>query len=182
MLVNAVAVSNTAGPHEITLTEAMTARQLLTFYVVTSAGANPDGIGYVLSDDLLARTAEATAPTDAENALPIVTASYAAASFTQQSGNYFVYRKDDSTLWVRPTRLAAHTLTITATPLGGGGASTAGQQAASGRTLVQRNIITARQAQAEFGLDTEWTNVDGTSRPLPQFRKPILTGWRLGSG
>ena len=45
----------------------------------------------------------------------------------------------------------------------GGGGSTAGQQAAGGRTLVQRNIITARQAQAEFGLDTEWTNVDGTS-------------------
>ena len=45
----------------------------------------------------------------------------------------------------------------------GGGASTAGQQAAGGRTLVQRNIITARQAQAEFSLGTEWTNVDGTS-------------------
>ena len=29
--------------------------------------------------------------------------------------------------------------------------------------LVQRNIITARQAQAEFSLGTEWTNVDGTS-------------------
>ena len=120
VLADAVGVSNTAGPHEIALTEAMTARQLLTFYVVTSAGANPDGIGYLLSDDLLALTAEATAPTDAENALPVVTASYSASSFTQQSGNSFVYRKDDSTLWIRPTRLAAHSLTIIATPLGGG--------------------------------------------------------------
>ena len=129
VLADAVGVSNTAGPHEIALDSAMTARQLLTFYVVTSGAANPDGIGYLLSDDILALTAEATTPTDAENALPVVMASYSASSFSQQSGNSFVYRKDDSTLWIRPTRLAAHSLTITATPLGGGG--TAGQQSSS---------------------------------------------------
>ena len=132
VLADAVGVSNTAGPHEIALDSAMTAGNLLTFYVLTSAAANPDGIGYLLSDDILALTAEATTPTDAGNALSVVTASYSASSFSQQSGNYFVYRKDDSTLWIRPTRLAAHTLTITATPLGGGG--TAGQQASSGLT------------------------------------------------
>ena len=162
VLADAVGVSNTAGPHEIALTEAITARQILTIFVFSSAGASPDGIGYLLSDDLLALTAEATAPTDAENALPVVTASYSASNFSQQSGNYFVYRKDDSTLWVRPTRLAAHTLTITATPLGGG-ASTAGQQAAAGRTLVQRNIITSRTPLAEFSFTTDWALVSGTA-------------------
>ena len=126
-LANAVAVANTAGPHEIALTEAMKPRQWLSIFVLSSAAASPDGIGYLLSDDILALTAEATAPTDAENALPVVTASYSASNFSQQSGNYFVYRKDDSTLWVRPTRLAAHTLTITATPMGGG-TGTPGQQ------------------------------------------------------
>ena len=161
VLVDAVGVSNTAGPHEITLTEAMVPRQLLTVFVFSSAAASPDGIGYVLSDDVLALTAEATAPTDAENALPVVTASYSAANFSQQSGNYFVYRKDDSTLWVRPTRLAAHTLTITATPLGGG--ATAQAQGAGGRQIVERNIITTRTPIAEFGLDAEWTNVDGVA-------------------
>ena len=102
-------------------------------HVVTrSDGDSLSGIGYLLSDDILALTAEATAPTDAENALPVVQASYSASNFTQQSGNYFVFRaKDDSTLWIRsrrhgPTRLAAHTLTITATPMGGGGGDTAG--------------------------------------------------------
>ena len=126
VIVDAVGVSNTAGPHEVALTQALEARQWLSFFAFTTAGASPDGIGYLLSDDILALTAEATAPTDAENSLPVVMASYSASNFTQQSGNYFVYRKDDSTLWVRPTRLAAHSLTITATPMGGGGA--AGQQ------------------------------------------------------
>ena len=98
VLADSVGVSNTAGPHEITLTEAITERQLLTIFIFTSGAANPDGIGYLLSDDLLALTAEATTPTDAENALSVVTASYSASSFTQQSGNYFIYRKDDSTI------------------------------------------------------------------------------------
>ena len=69
---------------------------------------------------------------DAGNALPVVLASYAAGGFTQQSGNLFIYRKDDSTLWIRPTRLIAHTLTITATPMGGGGGDTDEQQSGSG--------------------------------------------------
>ena len=179
VLVDAVGVSNTAGPHEITLTEAMVARQWLTFFVLSSAGASPDGIGYLLSDDILALTAEATAPTDAENALPVVTASYSASNFSQQSGNYFVYRKDDSTLWVRPTRLAAHTLTITATPMGGG-AATGGQQAAGGRTLVQRNIITARSPLSEFSFTTEWDEVDGTQPTFTAIPKADFVQIDLG--
>ena len=81
VLADAVGVSNTAGPHEIALTEAMAPRQWLSFFVFTTAGASPDGIGYLLSDDILALTAEATAPTDAENSLPVVTGSYSAANF-----------------------------------------------------------------------------------------------------
>ena len=118
VLADAIAVDNTAGPHEITLTEAMTERQLLTIFTFSSAAASPDGIGYLLSDDILALTATATAPTDAEHGLPVVLGNHAAAAFSQQSGNYFIFRQDDSTLWIRPTRLGAHTLTITATPLG----------------------------------------------------------------
>ena len=132
----------------------MVARQWLTFFVFTTAGASPDGIGYALSDDLLALTAEATAPTDAENAWPVVTASYSASNFTQQSGNYFVFRKDDSTLWVRPTRLAAHSLTITATPMGGGGT---GAQLSGG--LTEQVIVGSRLATTEYGLGTLWTGV-----------------------
>ena len=122
VLADAVGVSNTAGPHEITLTEAMVARQIVTFHIVTSGATNPDAVGYLLSDDILDLDAEATAPSDSENGLPFTTTNYTQTSITSQGGNYFVFRKDDSTLWVRPTRLAAHALTITATPLGGGGA------------------------------------------------------------
>ena len=64
VLADATGISNTAGPHEIALTEAMAARQILTFHVVTSGATNPDTIGYLLSDDILALAAEATAPGD----------------------------------------------------------------------------------------------------------------------
>ena len=136
VLADAVGVSNTAGPHEITLTEAMVARQIVTFHIVTSGATNPDAIGYFLSDDILALTAEATAPSDSENGLPFTVTNYTQTSITSQGGNYYVFRKDDSTLWVRPTRLLAHSLTITATPLAGG-AGTAGQLASSGLRTTQ---------------------------------------------
>ena len=166
VLADAVGVSNTAGPHEIALTEAMVARQWLTFFVFTTTGASPDGIGYLLSDDILALTAEATAPTDAENSLPVVTASYSASNFTQQSGNYFVFRKDDSTLWVRPTRLAAHSLTITATPMGGGGSGgqqspqAAGANAPNG--LVRERVYQAVSSGVGLPLDPPaiWNTTD----------------------
>ena len=158
VLADATGVANTAGPHEIALTEAMGARQWISFFVFTTAGASPDGIGYLLSDDILALTAEATAPTDAENALPVVTASYSASNFTQQSGNYFVFRKDDSTLWVRPTRLAAHTLTITATPLGGGALTTAEQTSLSNaKVLVSDDFAGAGNALNAHSNDDAWT-------------------------
>ena len=61
VLADAVGVSNTAGPHEIALTEAMMARQWISFFAFSSAAASPDGIGYLLSDDILALSATATA-------------------------------------------------------------------------------------------------------------------------
>ena len=176
VLADAVGVSNTAGPHEIALTEAMTARQLLTFFVFTTAGASPDGIGYALSDDILALTAEATAPTDAENAWPVVTASYSASNFTQQSGNYFVFRKDDSTLWVRPTRLAAHSLTVTATPLGGALSTSAQQELVNESRLVDTEIITSTQALSTTATSTPMDSVprdtfNFTTIPIENFER-----------
>ena len=159
VLASSVGVSNTAGPHEIALTEAMVARQLISFFVFSSVAASPDGIGYLLSDDILALTAEATAPTDAGNALPVVTASYSASNFSQQSGNYFVYRKDDSTLWVRPTRLAAHTLTITATPLGGGLSTSEQQSLVNESRLVDTEIISSTNALTTTATSTPMDSV-----------------------
>ena len=71
-----------------------------------------------------------------------------------------VWYADDDTLYVAHARGTAHTLTITALPVGG--ASTGGQQAAGGRVLVQRNIIVARSPLSEFSFTTDWDEVDGT--------------------
>ena len=124
-------------------------------------------------------TAEATAPSDSENGLPFTVTNYTQTSITSQGGNYYIYRKDDSTLWVRPTRLLAHSLTITATPLGGG-ASTGGQQAAAGRVFVQRNIITARSPLSEFSFTTEWDEVDGTQPTFTAIPKADFVQLDLG--
>ena len=112
--------------------------------------------------------------------MPFTTTNYTQTSITSQGGNYYIFRKDDSTLWVRPTRLAAHSLTITATPLGGGGGSTGGQQAAGGRTLVQRNIITARSPLSEFSFTTEWDEVDGTQPTFTAIPKADFVQIDLG--
>ena len=178
VLADAVGVSNTAGPHEITLTEAMVARQIVTFHVVTSGASNPDAIGYFLSDDILALTAEATAPSDSENGLSFTTTNYTQTSITSQGGNYFVFRKDDSTLWIRPTRLLAHSLTITATPLGGAASTQAAGSA--GRTLTQRNIITARTPLAEFSFTTDWALVSGTAPTFTAIPKADFDRIELG--
>ena len=174
MLADAVGVSNTAGPHEIALTEAMVARQLITFFAFTTAGASPDGIGYLLSDDILALTAQATAPTDAENALPVVMASYSASNFTQQSGNSYVYRKDDSTLWIRPTRLAAHSLTITATPLSGGG--TGGSRRLVGGYLGHERSPAKVPESLFTALVSSGPQTPRTPLSLPQPSTPTLNG------
>ena len=128
----------------------MAARQLLTFHIVTSGATNPDAIGYLLSDDVLALDAHATAPSDAEYGLPFTTTNYTQTSITSQGGNYFVYRKDDSTLWVRPTRLLAHSLTITATPMGGGGGGGSGGSS-DGAELFSGNIDATANLMAATG-------------------------------
>ena len=178
VLADAVGVSNTAGPHEITLTEAMVARQIVTFHVVTSGATNPDAVGYLLSDDILDLDAEATAPSDSENGLPFTTTNYTQTSITSQGGNYFVFRKDDSTLWVRPTRLAAHALTITATPIGGGG-GTGGQQA-GGTTLVETQVITATLGLQEGAFTATWGATPQIGIPLTAIDKDEFDRIEIG--
>ena len=72
--------------------------------------------------------------------------------------------KDDSTLWVRPTRLAAHTLTITATPLGGGALTTSEQESLSEvRVLRSREFNGTGNGIAVHDSDVTWpTNSPNT--------------------
>ena len=130
-------------------------------------------IGYLLSDDILALDGRGNrSRTDAENGLCRFTTPnyYSNFKLLQQGGNYYVFRKDDSTLWVRPTRLAAHALTITATPLGGG----TGAQLAGG--LTEQVIVGSKIATTEYGLGTLWTAVlRGWNQPHHQPRPSTLT-------
>ena len=108
--------------------------------------------------------------------MPVVTASYSASNFTQQSGNYFVFRKDDSTLWVRPTRLAAHSLTITATPLGGALSTSAQQELVNESRLVDTEIITSTQALSTTATSTPMDSVprdtfNFTTIPIENFER-----------
>ena len=54
-IVLADAVSWDASATAITLTEAIAARQILSFEMFSSGTTNPDAQGYILSDDLLAK-------------------------------------------------------------------------------------------------------------------------------
>ena len=143
---------------------------------VTSGATNPDAIGYFLSDDILALDPEATAPSDSENGLPFTVTNYTQTSITSQGGNYYVFRKDDSTLWVRPTRLLAHSLTITATPLGGALSTSAQQELVNESRLVDTEIITSTQALSTTATSTPMDSVprdtfNFTTIPIENFER-----------
>ena len=55
-----------------------------------------------------------------------------------------------------------------------------GQQAAAGRTLVQRNIITSRTPLAEFSFTTDWALVSGTAPTFTAIPKADFDRIELG--
>ena len=65
-----------------------------------------------------------------------------------------MWRQNDSSLWITSSRAFAYDLTITATPLGGGGT---GAQLSGG--LTEQVIVGSRLATTEYGLGTLWTAV-----------------------
>ena len=69
-------------------------------------------------------------------------------------------------------------ISVLLTQLGGG--STGGQQAAAGRTLVQRNIITSRTPLAEFSFTTDWGLVSGTAPTYTAIPKADFDRIELG--
>ena len=156
-------------------TEDIPARHLLTFEIVGTA----TGYAIMLSDDLLALTAQSGGPSTSANSYPMYTRNHSNSLPTQNQGNsWLVWREDADSIYFRESRGSGGTLTITATPLGGG--STGGQQAAAGRTLVQRNIITARTPLAEFSFTTDWGLVSGTAPTFTAIPKADFDRIELG--
>ena len=119
-------------------TEDIPARSILTFEIVGTA----TGYAIMLSDDLLALTAQSGGPSTSANAYAMYARNHSNSLPTQNQGNsWLVWREDADSIYFRESRGSGGSLTITATPLGGGGTST--QQASSGITVVENQVITA---------------------------------------
>ena len=98
-------------------TEDIPARHLLTFEIVGTA----TGYAIMLSDDLLALTAQSGGPSTSANSYPMYTRNHSNSLPTQNQGNsWLVWREDADSIYFRESRGSGGTLTITATPLGGG--------------------------------------------------------------
>ena len=119
VLVDGLAVAAAVTPNAIALTEDVVARQLLTFRLENSTAANTSPTFMVLSDDFLALAATAASPSDNGNSIPVSAPRADSSGTGHAQGTIWVYRQDDSNLWIKSSRSFAYALTLAATPLGG---------------------------------------------------------------
>ena len=119
VLADAVAVAATTSPSPIALTEDVVARQLLTFRMENSTAANTSPTFTILSDDFLALTATPASPSDNGNSIPVSVPRADLGTTGNAVGSIWVYRQDDSNLWIKSSRSFAYAVTLTATPLDG---------------------------------------------------------------
>ena len=99
--------------------------------------------------------ATGTTPATAAGAYTMSTRNGSNTLPTQNQGNnWLLWREDDDSIYFRDSRGSGGSLTITATPLGGGGSSA---QLAGG--LTEQVIVGSRLATTEYGLGTLWTSV-----------------------
>ena len=143
------------------LTAAIEARHLLTFMIDGTA----DAYAIMLSDDFLALPTTATTPATAAGAYTMSTRNGSNTLPTQNQGNnWLLWREDDDSIYFRDSRGSGGSLTITATPLGGGGLTTSEQQALSNaRVLRSRDFNGTGNGIAVHGSGVEWpTNTPNT--------------------
>ena len=108
-------------------------RTILTFLIEGTA----DGSAIMLSDDFLSLPAQASSPATTAGAYVMVARNTANSLPTNNQGNnWMLWREDDDSIYFRDSRGSGGSLTVTATPLGGGPA-TGGQQATSGLQTTQ---------------------------------------------
>ena len=177
-LLDARAIPTGSSATQVTLAGgSLTDAQVLGFKLVGSSGSS--AYATALAADIRALTVQAAAPTTATtNSLALRIHGLNQATINNVQTNVLrVWYVDDDTLYVAQARGVAHTITITALPAGG--SSTGGQQAA-GRTLVQRNIVTARAPLAEFSFTSDWNLVDGTAPTFTAIPKADFDRIELG--
>ena len=178
-LLDARAIPSGTAATQVTLAGgSLTDAQVLSFKMIGTSGS----IAYVtaLAADIRALTVQAAIPTTATtNSLALrITGLNQGPINNSQTNVLRVWYVDDDTLYVAQSRGISNTITITALPVGGG--TTGGQQAAAGRVLVQRNIITARSPLSEFSFTTEWDEVDGTQPTFTAIPKADFVQMDLG--
>ena len=122
------------------LTAAVEARQLLTFLIDGTA----DAYAIMLSDDFLALPAQATTPATAAGAYTMSTRNSSNTLPTQNQGNnWLVWREDDDSIYFRDSRGSGGSLTVTATPLGGGAAGQMAEGSNAPNGLVRERVYRA---------------------------------------
>ena len=155
-------------------TEDIPARSILTFEIVGTA----TGYAIMLSDDLLALTAQSGGPSTSANAYAMYARNHSNSLPTQNQGNsWLVWREDADSIYFRESRGSGGSLTITATPLGGGG--TAGQQA-GGITVVENEVITAPFPMTEAPLADDWRGTQQQGIPLTAIPKDEIDRIEFG--
>ena len=156
-------------------TEDIPARSILTFEIVGTS----TGYAIMLSDDLLALTAQSGGPSTAANAYAMYARNHSNSLPTQNQGNsWLVWREDADSIYFRESRGSGGSLTITATPLGGGGTST--QQASSGITVVENQVITAIFPMTEAPLADDWRGTQQQGIPLTAIPKDEIDRIEFG--
>ena len=143
------------------LTAAIEARHLLTFMIDGTA----DAYAIMLSDDFLALPTTATTPATAAGAYTMSTRNGSNTLPTQNQGNnWLLWREDDDSIYFRDSRGSGGSLTITATPLGGGALTTSEQESLSEvRVLRSREFNGTGNGIAVHDSDVTWpTNSPNT--------------------
>ena len=132
------------------------ARSILTFEIVGTA----TGYATMLSDDLLALTAQTGGPSTTANSYGMYTRNHSNSLPTQNQGNAWnVWREDADSIYFRDSRGSGGTLTITATPLGGGLSTSEQQELLTDSRPIDTDIITTPRDLAVYGTGTLFESI-----------------------
>ena len=164
-LLDARAIPTGSSATQVTLAGgSLTDAQVLSFKVVGSSGST--SYATALAADIRALTVQAATPTTATtNSLALRIQGLNQATINNVQTNVLrVWYVDDDTLYVAQARGVAHSITITALPVGGGALTTSEQESlANARVLTSRVFNGSGNGIATLGSGTTWpTNSPNT--------------------
>ena len=175
---------NANGPTPILLAldESLEDGQLVRVDLQSTTNNRAHGYGMFLADDLRGKVAQAagTAPAVAQldNAISLRVAGTQNSTLSgNASGSIHIWYVDDDNIWVNYTRAEPTQITIAALPLG---VATAMQQASSGVTVVENEVITAPFPMTESPLADDWRGTQQQGIPLTGIPKDEIDRIEFG--